>query len=117
MQYDQYAELIVSYTQNHHPSTAWTSDAHTPSSNLSQLPFAVGEGGSSAPSAAPPQTFGISPAQFYARRDHTFGGSASRLDRLRSHHEFPNMESFAEVDEEGEEKEDESKGMDYNVLK
>ena len=45
---------------------------------------------------------GLSPAQFYVRRDHTLGGSVSRLDRLRTHQELPYMESFPEVEEEEE---------------
>lgn len=44
---------------------------------------------------------GLSPAQFYVHRDHTLGGSVSRLDRLRTHQELPYyMESFAEAEEE-----------------
>lgn len=50
---------------------------------------------------------GLSPAQFYVRRDHTLGGSVSRLDRLRTHQELPYMETFVEVEEELEEEEEE----------
>ena len=49
-----------------------------------------------------PGAVGLSPAQFYVHRDHTLGGSVSRLDRLRTHQEFSFMETFAEVEEEEE---------------
>ena len=52
-----------------------------------------------------PGAVGLSPAQFYVHRDHTLGGSVSRLDRLRTHQELPYMETFAE-EEEDEEEED-----------
>ena len=56
----------------------------------------------SMPQANPPSFAAKgSPAQFYMRRDHNFGGSASRLDRLRAHQELPpRMESFVEVEED-----------------
>ena len=43
------------------------------------------------------------PAQFSARRDHSLGGSVSRLDRIRVRNQelIQAMESFAELDEEG----------------
>ena len=47
-----------------------------------------------------PPTVKASPAQFYCRRDHAFGGGFSRLDRIRTHQDLPYiMESFAEVQE------------------
>ncbi len=42
---------------------------------------------------------GPSPAQFYSRREHAFGGSLSRLNRLASRTELSYLESFSEVEE------------------
>ncbi len=41
----------------------------------------------------------MSPAQFYAHRDHVFGGSLSKLDRMRSHQDSLLMEAFDETEE------------------
>lgn len=41
----------------------------------------------------------VSPAQFYAHRDHSLGGSLSKLDRMRSHPESLMMETFDEAEE------------------
>ena len=51
-----------------------------------------GSSSSSSPSA-------LSPAQFYAHRDHMFGGSLSKLDRMRGHQESLVMEVFDEAEE------------------
>lgn len=41
----------------------------------------------------------MSPAQFYIHRDHVFGGSLSKLDRMRGHQESVLMEVFDEAEE------------------
>ena len=41
----------------------------------------------------------MSPAQFYAHRDHIFGGSLSKLDRMRSYQDSFTMEAFDETEE------------------
>ncbi len=41
----------------------------------------------------------MSPVQFYARRDHGFGGSLSKLERIKSL-EPPMMEPFDETEED-----------------
>ena len=45
-------------------------------------------------------TTAISPAQFYTHRDHVFGGSLSKLDRMRSHPDSFVMESLDETEEQ-----------------
>lgn len=44
-------------------------------------------------------TNAMSPAQFYAHRDHVFGGSLSKLDRMRSYQDSIGMEAFDETEE------------------
>ena len=41
----------------------------------------------------------VSPAQFYAHRDHVMGGSLSKLDRIRNHQDSLFMEAFDETEE------------------
>jgi hypothetical protein len=41
----------------------------------------------------------MSPAQFYTHRDHIFGGSLSKLDRMRGHQDSFLMEVFDETEE------------------
>lgn len=41
----------------------------------------------------------MSPAQFYAHRDHVFGGSLSKLDRMRNYQDSIVMEAFDETEE------------------
>ena len=41
----------------------------------------------------------MSPVQFYAHRDHSFGGSLSKLERMKSL-EPPLMEPFDETEED-----------------
>ncbi len=41
----------------------------------------------------------MSPAQFYAHRDHNLGGSLSKLDRMSSHQDSVYMEAFDETEE------------------
>ena len=57
------------------------------------------------PSLEPPHLPSFPPkaTQFSMRRDHSLGGSVSRLDRIRARHQdLPRqMESFAELEEEG----------------
>ena len=81
---------------------AWATDIHSNTTNLSQLPPDLGSGFGNGRTTAPQAvgTTGVSSTQFYVRRDHTLGSSASGLDRLRSHHDFPRLKTFAEVEEE-----------------
>ena len=57
----------------------------------------------------PPSVSKLHPSQYHTRRDHTLGGSVSRLDRIRIRQERPYQieRSFADLEEEGGEEEEE----------
>lgn len=68
---------------------------------LQRQVFQLAAAGMHSTTALPPGPNLASPAQFYCRRDHTVGGVSSILDRIRTHHDLPYMESFTEVQEGG----------------
>lgn len=63
--------------------------------------------------AMPTGKTGPSPVQFYSHREHTVGGSLSRLNRLASRTELSYLESFTESEEEGAEMGGEVTGEEF----